>query len=99
LKRQLSQNPGIADDHAPLERDEEIRKLMLGLQTPQTFAPEQHPELALDYLFETLCATRRVARVSNYNFVGYLIEMAILEVDNERKIENCNRHRARTEGR
>lgn len=51
----------------------------------QDFMPEKNPELALDYLFEMLCATRRISRINQFQFLAYLIEMAILEVDNERR--------------
>lgn len=59
-----------------------------GVEKPlksQDFMPEKNPDLALDYLFEMLCAARRISRINQFQFIAYLIEMAILEVDNERR--------------
>ena len=69
------------DDHQP-HRDNQIT-----VPNPETFHPKNHPDLGLDYIFEVLCAVRRLARQLDKNFIGYLIEMAILEVDKERKAE------------
>lgn len=43
------------------------------------------PVHSLDYLFDLLCGARRLARDHRFDFIAYLIEMSIIEVDNERK--------------